>query len=128
MKPTLFFLSITLFVFSISCKKESTDVSSLLGKWELAKYYVSIGGPGEWVPATRNEGIIFGSNGKLQSSAYNEYHRYILKDSTTLIFFKADGSMQKFLFELKQDQLTLSPAGPMYCFEGCMSKFNKVKD
>ena len=123
-------LSIALLV--AGCKKSNVSIDStrLQGKWKLTQVYVSDGSAAQWqaVPLKANYDYVqFNSNGGLKSTIYNPYQNYLLTDSITLTFSKAD-TLEHYHYTLQGGTLTLSPSGPVICFEGCGDRFVKVSD
>lgn len=129
---------IAVIVLTYACNKEKTTTAdkpatpkvSLTGKWKLTETFLDPGnGSGTWQPVG-NKGdysyIQFNQNGKLESNFYTGYETYGLKDSTILIFTKSDSSKQNYKYTITGSTLSMSPAGPMICFEGCGQRFIKL--
>jgi hypothetical protein len=114
--------------FISSCKKDSSD-NSLTGKWKQTEYYISIGGPGSWkaVDKKSNNYIQINIDGTLAGNSYLDYKTYIIKNSTIITFYKADGTYEDFYYTITNKGLTLSPAGPVVCIEGCSDRYIKIK-
>jgi hypothetical protein len=129
MKTLTNILSITMIVVICACNKEKIDNSSLTGKWKLTQTLISAGGPTQWaaVPAKTNYDYVqYDSDGKLEGTVFPDYVKYAIKDSVTLIFTKNDNTQQNYRYSIKNGQLTMSPAGPILCIEGCALGFSKV--
>jgi hypothetical protein len=128
MKHITYSLVAAIILFVAACKKDTNSTVPLTGKWKLLASYISPGGPGVWtnVPAGDNRYIYFYGNGKLQSNMFWEFTKYSIKDSTTLIFTKIDNTIENYSYRIRHDSLTMSPAGPIFCIEGCATKFIKA--
>lgn len=129
-------------LFSAACSKESRFLvnTSLTGKWQLNATYMDPGdGSGTYRPVANpgNNSINLKENGAIEVTGLNaqdnfllyfsQYKSYATKDSTTLVFKKqGDTTAQKFIYKIEGDKLTLLPAGPIMCFEGCGVRFQKV--
>lgn len=118
-----------------SCSKDKAKLvvdDTLTGTWKLSASYADIGnGQGKWAPVSDHSAalnlVTFKDGGVLEGNAYSDYSTYSVKDSVTLTFFKKDKTEQNYRFKISNGELTMSPAGPIRCFEGCGSKFVKTK-
>jgi hypothetical protein len=125
------FFAIVLFtaisIFS-SCDEKDLVTHTLLGKWELADTYLSIGGPLIYKKASEENQIVltFKNSGELSSSD-NIYKAYRLKDSVTVTFIKKNDSEEDYFFRIDSGLLNLSPRGKAMCIEGCGSRYRKLK-
>lgn len=129
MKNTSFALLLILCLPFVSCTKSLIDPLKLQGKWKITASYISIGPPGKWTPTPTKKNydyVQFNENGSLEGTLFTDYKTYLVKDSTTLTFFKIDKTIENYSYILKDGTLTLSPAGPVYCIEGCADRFVKV--
>lgn len=128
----LYNLSFIIVFFLISsCDKESLNKNTdLLGKWNLTETLADPGnGSGKWRAVSKNEPVSdveFKESGELQGSYFDGYIRYKLKDSVTFTVIKKDKSEQNYRFNIKGNELSISPAGPLVCFEACGSRFVKI--
>ncbi|HWW42395.1 lipocalin family protein [Pedobacter sp.] len=119
----------------VSCSKDNAKLvvdDTLQGTWKLSASYADIGnGQGKWMPVSEHSAslylVTFKDNGVLEGNAYSDYSTYSVKDSVTLTFFKKDKTEQNYRFKISNGELTMSPAGPIMCIEGCGSKFVKTK-
>ena len=120
-------LALIITFFICSCEKEEQGNSNLLGKWKLVQTYMSIGGPLIYTDApTENPTYLeLKKNGGLVYSN-TDYIGYSVKDSVTVSFIKKDKTSQNFHFRIDNGILDLSPAGPIFCIEGCGSRFKKL--
>ena len=120
-----------------ACSKENmaiidvfADPSVLQGKWKLSESLADPGdGSGEWreVPRKLSTSIVFDANGRLSGDAFPGFTTYVVQDSVTLKFTKADGvTYQDYRYKLQGGALSMSPAGPIMCFEACGIRFKKV--
>ncbi|MES2109712.1 MAG: hypothetical protein V4577_13225 [Bacteroidota bacterium] len=130
-KSTLFLVILLAAVFFATCKKDShTANTTLTGKWKLTESLADPGdGSGKWrpVPTSAVVYIQFESNGKLEGTAFPEYVSYAIKDSVTLTFTSKDNTLQNYRYAIKNDTISMSPDGPIRCFEACGARYVKVK-
>lgn len=129
MKNAIKLLSIVLMLFFAACDKEDTklDRNTLPGKWKLSESWAS-GGSGkvDWKPVKKQVVVEFKEDGSLAGNAFEGYVSYVIKDSETLVLLKADKTEQKYTYSLADGKLTMSPAGPIYCIEGCGDRYIKT--
>jgi hypothetical protein len=125
-------LGLILLIFISGCDKEGVklDRSTLTGKWKMTATYADIGnGAGQWEAARKNLllYVTFNADGSVAGNAFPNYVRYSVTDSSTLRFESNDKAIQNYAYKLEDGNLIMSPAGPIYCTEGCGSKFQKVQ-
>ena len=131
MKCSIFFL-LAIIALGVGCKKgDNRPANTFVGKWKLTAQKISAGGPAYWVAVSNNENnyVQFNNNGTFKSDAFllYKYSKYTVKDSATVTMSKND-TIQNFSYQFKkQDTLLMSPAGPIFCFEGCTFKFVRQK-
>lgn len=130
MKNLTLISTITIIAFFAACKKDTTNAvnAPLTGNWKLVANYISTGSPGQWHDATGQAPayVNFNNNGTITGNQYADYTRYAVKDSVTLVFTKKNsGDMQNFRYQIRKDTLEMSPAGPIFCTEGCAVRFIK---
>lgn len=126
MKTLAYYLLVFAILITGACKKGDDGPSNVLsGRWNLVASYISMGPPGSWVPVNKsdNKYVQFNNDGKLYGNVYSEYATYKLKDSVTIVFSKTDNTIQNYRYMIRKDTLILSPAGPIFCIEGCGLKF-----
>lgn len=117
----------------VSCSKDKAKLivdETLSGTWKLSASYADIGnGQGKWTSVSEHSAslVTFKDNGVLEGNAFSDYSTYSVKDSVTLTFFKKDKTEQNYRFKISNGEMTMSPAGPIMCIEGCGSKFVKTK-
>lgn len=113
--------------------------ASLTGTWKLNATYMDPGnGSGTYVPAVNpgNNSITLNPNGSLEVSGladtnnfllyFAQYNSFTIKDSVTLVFKKqVDATTQNFIYKIEGNKLSLIPAGPVMCIEGCGIRFQK---
>lgn len=128
MKSLIKYCLLPVIIFISSCKKDSTD-NSLIGLWRQTEYYISIGGPGSWKAVDKNSYnyLQIKKDGTLAGNNYSDYKTYLIKSSTIITFYKADGTYEDYYYTITDKGLTLSPAGPIVCIEGCSDRYAKVK-
>ncbi len=101
--------------------------TQLVGKWKLSSYYSSTGGPGVWKDAQQAQQTLleFKSDGTLGGNDFaTAYSTYAVKDSATIVLTKKNSKeTQNYKFAIENRFLTLSPAGPTYCIEGCATRY-----
>ncbi|OOQ58152.1 lipocalin family protein [Mucilaginibacter pedocola] len=132
------------FLFAAACTKMQEVVltnASIAGTWKLDATYADPGdGSGTYHPVTiaTTNTITFKPDGKIETVGlddsenflmhFSQYTTFAIKDSTTLIFKEpTDTTSQKYLYKIEGDKLTLIPAGPVMCIEGCGTRFQKQK-
>jgi len=126
-------IAATLFatLFFAACKKDGhTTNTTLTGKWKLSQNLIDPGdGSGKWmpVPASAVAYVQFNSDGKLSGTAFPGDVSYVVKDSVTLTFTSKDNMVQNYRYSIKIDTMTMSPDGPIRCYEACGTKYVKVK-
>ena len=128
MKASLTFLSMTLSLVFFSCEKSETiESAALAGKWKLFDSFYSIGGPLIYKQADPGAPVFLDikNDGKL-SYTNTDYTAFSIKDSTIVTFIDKNKDRSDFHYVIKGDTLTLSPAGPRMCIEGCGERFLKV--
>lgn len=131
---TLFKLTPILFLFlATACSKDKSvgNESLVNGKWKLIETLADPGdGSGKWQPVNNNtfsDNIRFKENGKVEWDQNKEFITYSIKDSVTLSFVRADKSVQTYFYQIKGNQLTMSPDWPVRCIEACGSKYVKTR-
>ena len=131
MKATLKILSVALIFLFSACKKEEVtlDSSSLPGKWWMSESYMDIGnGKGNWKKTKSNVLLEFKNDGSIAGNAFPHYVRYTVKDSVTLVFYTQDETEQNYSYDFVNGKLSMSPAGPTWCTDGCGTRFTKISD
>lgn len=134
MKKSLQVLS-TLFVFLLlfaSCDKENVklDAENLTGKWRLSAYLADIGdGKGKWKAVSNKDVryVDFKADGGLAGDAFEGYISYVIKDSVTITMTHKNQSIQNYTYGFEDGKLSMSPAGPIMCIEGCGTRFEKIE-
>lgn len=108
------------------CEVQNTALEGLPGKWKLVENWGSIGA-GEQVKmeVKENTFIEFSADGKLSGSGAQGFERYRVTDST-IVFIRSDNTEQNYSHKFEDNRLSMSPAGPMYCIEGCRYVYKKV--
>lgn len=130
---TYIYISITIAAFSLcsACKKESNGSRSpLTGIWRSTEGLADAGnGNAKWLPIAENEQVIlqFNTDGRLEGTAFPNYVSYTLKDPVTVTFASEKKELQNYSFSISDGKLTISPAGPVVCYEGCATRFVKVR-
>lgn len=130
MKNFVYFFSMVILIAIGSCQKgdvipEVKD-KKLTGKWVLVSRFISAGPPGQWydVPANANNYVEFKADGNLTGNQFTDYATYAVKDSVTVILTKSNSNViQNYSYKIDGNFLTLSPAGPIFCIEGCATKY-----
>jgi len=133
MKTTFYTLFALAILSTISCKDTAIH-SPLVGRWRVVGYYLSSGGPQYYVPASNQEiqYIQFKDNGLFSGNAYKNYASYSIKDNRTVVInyenTAPDYASQPYksislYFSFRNDTLSMSPAGPVVCIEGCSTRF-----
>ena len=129
-KSTLIPVIVFAMIFFASCKKDGHVANATLtGKWKLAASLLDPGdGSGKWmpVPASAVAYVQFSSDGKLTGTAFPGEVSYVVKDSVTLTFTSKDNVLQNYRYSIKIDTMTMSPDGPIRCYEACGTKYVKV--
>jgi hypothetical protein len=130
MKNLVYLLCMGVICFITSCERTDVDPdSNLIGNWKAVSHYMSSGGPGEWhdLPADSKRYLEFKTDGTLNGNDLaSEYATYVVKDSVTLTLTKKNSDViQNYRYKIEGRYLYLSPAGPIYCIEGCSTKYFK---
>ena len=131
MKTTLKILSVLLIFLFSACDKEEVnlDSNSLPGKWVMSETLMGIGdGLPQWKKTKSTVVLELKNDGSLAGNAFPDYVRYMVKDSVTLVFHKADQTEQIYAYEFVNGKLSLSPNGPIWCTDGCGTRYTKVND
>ena len=113
-----------------ACRKETFKGNATLsGQWKLIQTLADPGdGSGTWQPAQNvTTTVQFNSDGTLGGTAFPIYNKYAVKDSVTLVFTQPDNTIQNFRYSIHHDSLTMSPDGPIRCYEACGERFKKVE-
>jgi len=128
MKAPLTLLLAVLSIVFFSCEKgETLKSATLTGKWKLFDSFYSIGGPLIYKQADLETPVFLDlkNDGKLSYTNTN-YTAFAVKDSIIVTFIDKNKDRSDFYYFIKGDTLTLSPAGPRICIEGCGERFIKV--
>jgi hypothetical protein len=129
MKNIIYAASLIMLVFICACNKDSNSQATFTGKWKLTAAKVGTGGPGQWVTISGQQSdtsyVQFNPNGKLLSTAFAGYTSYVVKDSVTVVFAKDDNTKENYSYSINNGLLDLSPAGPIFCTEGCTYRFSR---
>ena len=128
MKSLLTILSLAIIIHLTACKKDNSEtITSLTGKWIMIGNYISAGGPQYYVPVNDYSSyVIFNTDGSVGGTAFGTFTQYSLKDSVTIYMVTADKSKyENYRYRIRHDTLTMSPAGPTFCIEGCSTLFIK---
>jgi hypothetical protein len=111
-----------------ACGKEGviSGNASLSGKWKLVESLNDPGdGSGTWLPVTTSTQLQLNANGTMGGTTFPAYVSYIIKDSVTLAFSQADKTIQNYRYKISHDTLSMSPDGPIRCYEACGIRFKK---
>jgi hypothetical protein len=132
MKTHTLTLALLITLFAGACKKDNSAAgTTLTGKWKVTGHFISAGGPMYYMPEPAKadyDYVQFNTNGTVEGAVFKDYLSYKLKDSITITFTKADNiTYQNYRYKIQGDSLTMSPAGPIMCIEGCSIIFHKVR-
>jgi hypothetical protein len=134
MKNLTFLLLVTCILFASACNKmgippKTTSfktAATLPGKWKLIGTMLSAGGPEYFVPDNNKDYVTFNTDGTLGGTAFSGFKFYTVKDTVTINMTQADMiTYENYYYKIKGDSLSLSPAGPSICIEGCEVKLVK---
>lgn len=128
MKYFAYLLLAAVMLLAPSCRKDgaSTGNASLTGKWKLVESLNDPGdGSGKWLPVTNSTGLDLNADGTMSGTTFPIYVSYVVKDSVTLTFSQSDKTIQNYRYKISHDTLSMSPAGPIMCFEACGIRFKK---
>ncbi len=127
-------LLIATVLFLMTCKKDNGNSNSntaLTGKWKMSEGLADPGdGSGTWQPVSKEASqlyVQFDTNGKLEGTAFPNDVSYVVKDPVTLTFTSKDKVIQNYRYNINNGTLTMSPAGPIVCYEPCGTRYTKVK-
>lgn len=126
MKRFACLFTIAIMMVAHSCKKGTVDPAHpLIGKWKVTANFISIGGPGTWINVAKstNNFVQFNADGSIKGNVFPQYSMYAYKDSVTLIFTGANVNAENYFYKISHDTLTMGPAGPIICIEGCGTRF-----
>jgi len=130
---TLSFISLLfLGLFLITCKKDNSGVvdNTLTGRWKLSETYADPGdGSGKYLPVakTNTAYVIFNADGTLIGTAFPNDVSYAIKDSVTLAITSKSHAVENYAYKITNGVLQMSPAGPIFCIEGCGQRFTKTR-
>jgi hypothetical protein len=132
MKTLSFTLLLFLGLFLITCKKDNSGVgdNTLTGRWKLSETYADPGdGSGKYLPVTKTNTayVIFNADGTLNGTAFPNDVSYAVKDSVTLAITSKNHEVENYAYKITNGVLQMSPAGPIFCIEGCGQRFSKVR-
>jgi hypothetical protein len=141
MKYLAYSLSIAIILFVSACGKENLqgktnlkeipntspkENTSLTGKWKVVGNMISSGGPMYFVQASGKDHVDFNTDESMDGSAFPDFTFYTLTDSVTIKMTKGDKAVyQDYRYTINGDSLSMSPAGPTFCIEGCVIKLVK---
>jgi hypothetical protein len=128
MKYYSFSLLTAAILFTAACGKEGVKSgnATLAGKWKLVESLADPGdGSGKWLPVTTSTQLLLNANGTTGGTAFPNYVSYAIKDSVTLTFSQSDKTIQNYRYKISHDTLSMSPDGPIRCFEPCGIRFKK---
>lgn len=111
-----------------ACGKEGVKSGnkSLTGKWKLVQTLLDPGnGSGVWTVAVASTELQLNADGTMGGTTFPEYVSYTVKDSVTLTFSQADKTIQNYRYKISHDTLSMSPDGPIRCYEACGIRFKK---
>ena len=118
-------LPIILVLLVSGCSKDSTDITSIIGKWQLFEQTISTGGP------AMTESV---QNGAIYDFKQNNAYTYESRDTDAqgtwevseeiLMLNQSAPDIQSFtlFYTLENGVLTLSPP----CIEACSSKYRRI--
>jgi hypothetical protein len=121
---TCLFFAVVFLSYSACKKSATTTFTGIYGQWKINADFYSPGTAPAWhnVTAGDKRYIIFDQSGKLETNAYTGYSKFTVKDSVTLLF-SGTSPEENYRYTLRHDTLVLGPAGPIYCIEGCATRF-----
>ncbi|HEY4323745.1 MAG TPA: hypothetical protein VGN20_07155 [Mucilaginibacter sp.] len=128
MKYFAYLLSAALTLVVSACHKDAVKAgdTSLTGKWKLVESLADPGdGSGKWMPAASSTELDLNTDGTMGGTTFPTYVSYVVKDSVTLTFSQQDKTIQNYRYKISHDTLSMSPAGPIMCFEACGIRFKK---
>jgi len=127
MKHLVYLLSTVLILAISACHKDGATVmpasktkATLPGKWKVIGNMISSGGPMYFVPENGKDYVTFNTDGTIGGTAFLDYKYFTVKDTVTIHMTSANkASYEDYYYVIKHDTLTLGPAGPIFCIEGC---------
>ncbi|MEO6520358.1 MAG: hypothetical protein ABIN91_01665 [Mucilaginibacter sp.] len=118
-------------ILAVACHKDNVTETSITGKWKLTEVLADPGdGSGKFNPVAPKadyDYVKFELNGKLEGTVLSDYVRYSIKDSVITVF-KTDNTLQNYQYKIHDGVMDMSPAGPLFCIEGCANRFVKVSN
>ena len=128
MKRFTYLLPVAIILFALACRKDGVKAgnATLTGKWHLVQSLNDPGdGSGKWLPVSNSTGLDLNADGTMGGTTFPTYISYIIKDSVTLTFSQADRTIQNYRYKISHDTLSMSPDGPIRCYEACGIRFKK---
>lgn len=130
-------LLLLFFILVVSCDSEDKTLefteANLTGTWKLVEAYADPGdGSGTFQPVSDGYSFSLNSDGTFTSERISECSSgtFSIKEKDKIIFnFKCPNYTETFVDTASFDgtMLVTSPLAPNRCFEGCGSKFKKIK-
>ncbi len=134
-------ISILFLIVVFGCKStnnKASITSSIVGTWQLAEAYQSIGGPATWSAVEDGYTYTFSANGDFTSNRFTECTKgkYSVTSNELTLNFGCEGFtkgiekpegvfIEKITFE--SDYLFIKPTY-IICTEGCNYKFKKISE
>jgi hypothetical protein len=127
MKHLICLLSAVLILVVSACHKDSAVVipasktkATLPGTWKVIGSMISSGGPEYFVADNNKDYATFNADGTIGGTAFSGYKYFTVKDTVTIHMTSADqATYEDYYYTIKHDTLTMGPAGPSVCIEGC---------
>lgn len=126
MKRFMYLLIIVIIIVATSCKKAAVDPAHpLTGKWKATANFISPGGPGSWINVDKgtNDFVQFNADRSIKGNVFPQYSTYAYKDSITLTLTGTNVNAENYFYRISHDTLVMGPAGPIFCIEGCGTRF-----
>ncbi len=127
MKHLVYLLSVVIILAISACHKDGATVipafktkATLPGTWKVIGSMLSAGGPQYFVPDNNKDYATFNADGTIGGTAFSTFKYFTVKDTITIHMTSADKAIyEDYYYAIKHDTLTMGPAGPNICIEGC---------
>lgn len=127
MKYRGYLLFFVIILLAVACHKDGATVipasktkATLPGTWKVIGSMLSAGGPQYFVPDNNKDYATFNADGTIGGTAFSGYKYFTVKDTVTIHMTSANkATYEDYYYAIKHDTLTMGPAGPNICIEGC---------
>jgi len=139
MKVTKAYILFVFLVILSSCQEVEEEkivplsVNKVLGSWQLKSTYISPGGATTWQEVTDGDILSFAIDRTFTQTNtfednFDKSGTFELNDGILTWTYQenSDEKTQSFSVEMAKNTMTLSPAGPIFCVEACLSRYERI--